>query len=258
MFNFALQTRFTTNKHMNFYWSKVTGTLILPTLLACNMNAKQHETNNATTSQPEAYEATDSDIQADTATYKTEDNDAQAQPDKNKYKEISYPTPNYKRDCVNEVRGVILHHTAEPTIERSLAVLTSKEKGVGTHCVIDTDGTRYIMCDPTVVTYHAGYSYLDGREGCNNFTIGIEFQGNTLEKPLTKDQIKSAIEYLRPIIAKYDIPMSNIVSHEMIRNAYKKRHPQKRISGKVDITPTEYKRFMKQLKENLEKDNEKK
>lgn len=52
--------------------------------------------------------------------------------------------------------------------------------------------------------------------------------------------------------------MSNIVSHEMIRNAYKKRHPQKRISGKVDITPTEYKRFMKQLKENLEKDNEKK
>ena len=96
------------------------------------------------------------------------------------------------------------------------------------------------MCDPTVVTYHAGYSYLDGREGCNNFTIGIEFQGNTLEKPLTKD------------------PMSNIVSHEMIRNAYKKRHPQKRISGKVDITPTEYKRFMKQLKENLEKDNEKK
>lgn len=156
------------------------------------------------------------------------------------------------------MRGVILHHTAEPTIERSLAVLTSKEKGVGTHCVIDTDGTRYIMCDPTVVTYHAGYSYLDGHEGCNNFTIGIEFQGNTLEKPLTKDQIKSAIEYLRPIIAKYDIPMSNIVSHEMIRNAYKKRHPQKRISGKVDITPTEYKRFMKQLKENLEKDNEKK
>ena len=237
---------------------KSDGYTYITTLLACNMNAKQHEANNATTSQPEAYEATDSDIQADTTTYKTENNDAQAQPDKNKYKEISYPTPNYKRDCVNEVRGVILHHTAEPTIERSLAVLTSKEKGVGTHCVIDTDGTRYIMCDPTVVTYHAGYSYLDGREGCNNFTIGIEFQGNTLEKPLTKDQIKSAIEYLRPIIAKYDIPMSNIVSHEMIRNAYKKRHPQKRISGKVDITPTEYKRFMKQLKENLEKDNEKK
>ncbi|MBR4552953.1 MAG: N-acetylmuramoyl-L-alanine amidase [Bacteroidaceae bacterium] len=100
------------------------------------------------------------------------------------------------------VNGVILHHTAEPTIERSLGVLTSKKKNVGTHCVIDTDGTRYIMCAPTVVTYHAGYSLLDGKEGCNNFCISIEFQGNTLERPLTNNQIKSAIEYLLPLIKK--------------------------------------------------------
>ena len=105
------------------------------------------------------------------------------------YREVSYPTPNYDREKVNDVRGVILHHTAEPTVERSLNVLTVGKRKVGTHCVIDTDGTRYIMCPPTTVTYHAGLSYLDGREGCNDFTIGIEFQGNTLEKPLTEDQI---------------------------------------------------------------------
>lgn len=169
----------------------------------------------------------------------------------NKYKEVSYPTPNYARDKVNDVRGVILHHTAEPTMERSLAVLTSKEKGVGTHVVIDTDGTRYVMCAPTVVTYHAGYSILAGRESCNQFTIGIEFQGNTLEKPLTDDQIASAIEYLRPIIKQYDIPVENIVTHEMVRNAYKKKYPNKRISGKVDITPTEYKRVMKEFRTKL-------
>lgn len=172
---------------------------------------------------------------------------------KQKYKEVSHPTPNYAVGKINDVKGVILHHTAEPTIEKSLGVLTSTIKRVGTHVVIDTDGTRYIMAKPTVVTYHAGLSYLDGREGCNNFTIGIEFQGNTLEEPLTEEQIESGIEYLLPLISKYKIPISNIVTHEMVRVAYKKRHPNKRCSGKVDITPTEYERFMKALKREIKK-----
>lgn len=170
---------------------------------------------------------------------------------KPKYEEVSYPTPNFDAEKVNEVQGVVLHHTAEPTIARSLAVLTSRERGVGTHCVIDTDGTRYIMCAPTVVTYHAGASVLDGRDGCNAFTIGIEFQGNTLEKPLTRDQIASAIEYLLPIIEEYDIPVDHIVTHEMVRNAYKAKYPKKRVYGKVDITQTEYTRFMRALRKAL-------
>lgn len=169
----------------------------------------------------------------------------------NTYIEKSYPTPNYAKGKINEVNGVILHHTAEPTIERSLGVLTSRQKKVGTHCVIDTDGTRYIMCSPTIVAYHAGFSLLDGREGCNNFCIGIEFQGNTLESPLTSDQIKSATEYLLPLIKKYKIPISHIVSHKMVRDAYKKKYPKKKCSGKVDITDTEYNRFMKSLKKKM-------
>lgn len=171
---------------------------------------------------------------------------------KQKYAEISHPTPNIDHNRINTVEGVILHHTAEPTIDKSLGVLTSLKKKVGTHVVIDTDGTRYIMAKPEVVTYHAGFSVLNGKEGCNYFTIGIEFQGNTLEDPLTQDQINSAIEYLQPIIKKYKIPIKNIVTHEMIRQAYKKKYPRKRCSGKVDITQTEYKRFMKSLKKVYE------
>ena len=170
---------------------------------------------------------------------------------KENYKEVSYPTPNIDASRKNAVEGVILHHTAEPTIERSLGVLTTKK--VGTHVVIDTDGTRYIMAAPTMVTYHAGYSILNGKENCNNFTIGIEFQGNTLEGPLTKDQISSAIEYLKPLVSKYKIPLTSIVTHEMVRQAYKKKYPKKKCSGKVDITQKEYFRFMKELKNELKK-----
>ena len=158
---------------------------------------------------------------------------------------------NAYKTKVNEVKGVILHHTAEPTVQKALETLTSVKRGVGTHVVIDTDGTRYIMCEPELVTFHAGKSVLNGREACNDFTIGIEFQGNTLERPLTDDQIKSAIEYLRPLIAKYEIPIQNIVTHEMVRQAYKRKYPHQRCYGKVDITQKEYHRFMSALRQAL-------
>ena len=134
---------------------------------------------------------------------------------------------------------------------RSLMTLTDKRRGVGAHCVIDTDGTRYILCPPTAVTFHAGLSCLHGRESCNYFTVGVEFQGNTLRAPLTEEQVESGIEYLLPIIRQYHIPLSNIVTHEMVRTAYKERHPEVRCYGKVDITQVEYHRFMAALEERL-------
>ena len=56
----------------------------------------------------------------------------------NKYKEKKCPTPNYDHNRCNTVEGVILHHTAEPTIERSLEILTSLKKKVGTHIWVNT------------------------------------------------------------------------------------------------------------------------
>jgi len=168
--------------------------------------------------------------------------------ERKEYQEIVYPTPNFDKERTNQVVGVVLHHTAEPTVEKSLEILSSPKKKVGTHVVIDTDGTRYLMAEPEVATYHAGWSILNGQEGCNYCTVGIEFQGNTLVEPLTEDQIASGIDYLLPIIAKYNIPLENIVTHEMVRTAYKQKYPQKRCSGKVDITQIEYVRFMKSLR----------
>lgn len=168
--------------------------------------------------------------------------------ERKEYQEIVYPTPNFDKERTNQVVGVVLHHTAEPTVEKSLEILSSPNKKVGTHVVIDTDGTRYLMAEPEVATYHAGWSILNGQEGCNYCTVGIEFQGNTLVEPLTEDQIASGIDYLLPIIAKYNIPLENIVTHEMVRTAYKQKYPKKRCSGKVDITQIEYVRFMKSLR----------
>ena len=48
-----------------------------------------------------------------------------------------------------------------------------------------------------------------------------------------------------------EIPVSHVVSHKFVRDAYKKKYPNKRCSGKLDITDTEYKKLMKRLKAKL-------
>ena len=69
----------------------------------------------------------------------------------------------------------------------------------------------------------------------------------------TENQIESGIEYLLPIIRKYNIPLENIVTHEAVRNNYKRKYPGRKVSGKVDITPGEYQRFMERLAEKAQR-----
>lgn len=227
--------------------------LVLAIATGCSASSSNKAIDGADNGTATGAEGAETSVNADT---KNGGSDAQTEATatepaqhktvkKSGFKEVSHPTPNTDPKRKNSVQGVILHHTAEPTVERSLEVLTVGARHVGTHVVIDTDGTRYVMCSPETVTFHAGPSVLDGKESCNGFTIGIEFQGNTLEAPLTDEQIYSAIEYLRPLIKKYNIPRRNIVTHKMIRDAYKKKYPNKKVSGKVDITDKEYQHFLR-------------
>ncbi len=165
------------------------------------------------------------------------------------FKEVYYTTPNIG-EGVNEVAGVILHHTAVPTINDALGILCSPFTEVSCHALIDTDGTRYILAKPTDITWHAGYSRLHDREKCNQFTIGIEFQGDTTIEPLTESQINSAIEYLLPIISEYNIPIDNIATHEYVRQEWNKVHNDS-VPDKCDIANSEYVRFMGILNEKL-------
>lgn len=171
------------------------------------------------------------------------------------YKVVNCYTPNYTEGRTNSVEGVILHHAASSSLESAIGGFTTLG-GLSAHCLIDYDGTRYIFCRPEVVAWHAGKSILNGRKSCNFFTIGIEFWGDTNREPLTEDQIKSAIEYLKPIITQYHIPLANIATHKMVRDAYKKKYPKDDVPTKSDITDVEYKRFMRELEKAMDADPE--
>ena len=166
-----------------------------------------------------------------------------------RYWETFRPTPNIYPDEKNDVKGIVLHHTAyEGDAERVVDDLCNPNNPVSCHVVIDKDGTRYVLAPPEAVTWHAGFSQWNGRFRVNQFMIGIEFQGNTVVEPLTREQIESALEYMGPIIKEHEISRHNIVTHEMIREAYRKAIPKnKKAWPKVDITPVEYLRVMNAL-----------
>lgn len=94
---------------------------------------------------------------------------------------------------------------------------------------------------------------FNGTPNVNDFTLGIEFQGRTDQKPLTDAQINSAIEWMTPIIRKYNIPYQNLTSHKRIRDEYnlhqrqnliKKYHiPESELPNSLGLT-NEYKKVL--------------
>lgn len=164
------------------------------------------------------------------------------------YKEVRHPTPNLSKGR-NRLQGVVLHHTATFTAQQSLRTLTSTKTKVSCHVLIDYDGTRYILAEPKQISHHAGYSTYHGRNWCNNFMIGIEFQGCTNVAPLTNQQIASAVEYLTPIIKQYDISLDNVVTHKMVRDEWNDTHPDRRTATKPDITSRDHRRVLRALRE---------
>mgnify|MGYP002700391335 CR=1 FL=1 len=89
---------------------------------------------------------------------------------------------------------------------------------VSAHFLVDRAGsiTQFV---PTIArAWHAGVSCFDGREACNDFSIGIELEG-TDDEPYTTDQY-SALQGLTKAL--------------MCRHA---DITQERISGHCDIAP---------------------
>lgn len=155
---------------------------------------------------------------------------------------------------INERKGVVLHHTA--FMDNDLSGVTNHfmnpRSEASAHVVIGYDGNRRVFANPDQVTFHAGSSYFNGRDNVNDFMIGIEFQGDTNKKPLTEEQIDSAVEYLAPIIRANNISLENITTHEVVRDLYNKYRTQlnlgRRAPSKSDISFTDYQRVIEKLK----------
>jgi hypothetical protein len=185
----------------------------------------------------------------------------------NKYKDAFMKTPNIRTEkdesfkkghsLTNEQKAIVLHHTGYTDTARDNDVSWAmrgvdaqfRKPGESSHVVIDFNGNRYNYANPNQVTFHAGKSSMNNKNDVNDFGVGVEFQGDTDQRPLTKEQIESFIEYAAPIIKKNKIPINNVITHKQIRKNYiDKNLNDKDVQSKPDVNDKEYSKIIQALK----------
>jgi len=83
---------------------------------------------------------------------------------------------------------------------------------VAAHCLIRRDGevVQYVPFDKRA--WHAGVSSFQGRERCNDFSIGVELEGTDFE-PFTAEQYESLLRVTDLILIHYPVEMQHITGH---------------------------------------------
>ena len=84
---------------------------------------------------------------------------------------------------------------------------------VSAHCLIERNGriTQYVSFNDRA--WHAGLSSFEGREKCNDFSIGIELEGSN-EQPFTAAQYRALAMLTKRIMVAYpNITRQRIVGH---------------------------------------------
>ena len=87
---------------------------------------------------------------------------------------------------------------------------------VSAHLLIDRAGeiTQFVPFDKRA--WHAGQSCFEGRDNCNDFSIGIELEG-TDDLPYTQEQYKQLTRVTRALMLTYpDITQERITGHQHI------------------------------------------
>lgn len=86
---------------------------------------------------------------------------------------------------------------------------------VAAHCLIRRDGevVQYVPFDQRA--WHAGVSCYQGRENCNDFSVGIELEG-TDEIPYTDAQYQSLVRVAQLLMQHYPLSLTSITGHSDI------------------------------------------
>ena len=155
------------------------------------------------------------------------------------YPEIERLSPN-RDPGGQEALGVIVHHS-ELGFRETIDLMLRPESKVSYHGLIDSDGTRCVLVRDSDIAWHAGQSSFLGRSRCNDFMLGLAFAGDTRVRPLTDDQIASALEWLGTRWARQGWSPGSIIDHR-----------QASPGRKEDLAPAEWTRLKEAIDRRFE------
>lgn len=132
---------------------------------------------------------------------------------------VYYPSPNYNaRPAGTVIDTIVLHHTAGTSLISTCKWFAMTESQVSAHYTIGKDGTIVQHVSTYARAWHAGKSRdWQGREGMNDFTIGIEMDNvGDGKDPWTDAQVNAVIRLIKSLKLHRFSTITTITSHEYI------------------------------------------
>lgn len=116
---------------------------------------------------------------------------------------------------------IIIHHTAQDSLNQTLKTFTLTRTQVSAHYVIAKDGKVVHMLNDYLRAWHAGNGSWGRNTDINSASIGIELDNNGAS-PFSDNQIASLLALLTKLKKDYNIPVQNIIGHSDIAPTRKK------------------------------------
>jgi N-acetyl-anhydromuramyl-L-alanine amidase AmpD len=110
---------------------------------------------------------------------------------------------------------IIIHHTAQDSIQQTIKTFTLTRTQVSAHYVIADDGSVVQMLNDYMRAWHAGRASWGKDTDINSSSIGIELDNNGTEV-FSEAQITSLMSLLSKLKKEYNIPTQNIIGHSDI------------------------------------------
>lgn len=116
---------------------------------------------------------------------------------------------------------IIIHHTAQDSIQQTIKTFTLVKPQVSAHYVIGDDGRVVQMLNDYLRAWHGGNATWGKNTDINSASIGIELDNNGTE-PFSQLQINSLLSLLTKLKKDYNITAQNIIGHSDIAPTRKK------------------------------------
>ncbi|WP_437919445.1 N-acetylmuramoyl-L-alanine amidase [Sphingobacterium sp. LRF_L2] len=113
---------------------------------------------------------------------------------------------------VRKPNFVIIHHTAQQSINQTIRTFQLEHTKVSAHYVIGKDGQIVQMLNDYLRSWHAGKSKWGNVTDMNSISLGIELDNNGKEA-FPDVQINALLTLLDTLKTKYQIPFTNFIGH---------------------------------------------
>jgi len=149
------------------------------------------------------------------------------------------PSNCYSKRLMKSVDGAVIHFISAKNIDpsdpfnRQIILDIFRRYKVSAKYLIERDGNIVELVPSLYKSYHAGKSIMNGRESCNDFTVGIELVGGT-DWPYTDEQMIVLGQLLGQLMTEHQFTLDWVQGHDKIRANWHEKYPDRKASVKVD------------------------